>query len=118
MPKYYIPVKKRFDGTYASEVILRIKGASKAGGPGGWGIGGWDQDTEERLVFHGPLVRGPVAYAYGLMSAISTDGGTAKEWFDAGSRGLLFDLEEGDTLVIDGAEYNLTLSGGYPKLNK
>ncbi len=118
MPKDYIPVKKRCDGTYASDAILRIKGANKAGGPGGWSIGGWDENTEERLAFSGPLVRGPVAYAYGIGAAISTNGGTAKEWFDAGSRGLLFEVEEGDTLVIDGAEYTLALSGGYPKLNK
>jgi len=104
-------------GHFKSAAILRIAGSSRAGGPGGWGIGGWNEDGEGRLVFEGPMVKGPVAYAFGLAGVIDNHGGTGAEHARAADNGLLFDVSEGDTLVIDGTEYTLTLNRrGYPSL--
>ena len=63
------------------------------------------------------MVKGPVAYIYGLAGVIDNHGGTGAEHARAADNGLLFDVSEGDTLVIEGTEYTLTLcKRGYPKL--
>jgi len=99
-----------------NRVILRIPGASRAGGPGGWTIGGWTRDGEGRIEHGGPMVRGPHAYAFGLSSVCDNHGGTKTEHGRAEAVGLLVDCAEGDVLKIAGTTYRLRLVRGYPKL--
>ena len=117
MTKHFISTKTRHDNTFATDAIVRVRGASRLGGPGGWGIGGWNEKTALRHVYQGPLVEGPQAYLFGLPAVIDTNGGTAAEQAAAAEAGLLFDVEDGDTLVIDGVDYRLSVNPrGYPKL--
>lgn len=104
-------------GHFKSEATFLIKDSSRSGGPGGWGLGCWDETGEGRLVSGGDMVRGPCAFLYGLCSVIDNNGGTGRLHSEALANGLLFRVESGDTLVMEGTEYTLTLDGrGYPHL--
>lgn len=100
-------------------LIFRIANANRAGGPGGWGIGGWDETGSGRLVCGGPLVSGPVAYFYGLASVLDNRGGTRAIHESADESGRLFDVSAGDTVVINGIAFVVSLdSRGYPSLKR
>lgn len=106
-------------GHWKTDATLLIAGASREGGPGGWSICGWSSHAEGRLVFQGPMVRGPVACAFGLAGVIDTRGGTAREHGDANAAGQLYRVESGDHLVLDGITYELSLgSQRYPELTQ
>jgi hypothetical protein len=54
-------------------LIFLIAGSNNSPG---WGIGGWDETGEGRLVTGGPKVRGPHAYFVALCGVIDNYGGT------------------------------------------
>ena len=115
--KHFIPTPNiSLDGHYKSPAVIRIAGSSRSGGPGGWAVGGWNSKGEGRTVFQGDLVQGPCAYIYGLAAVLDNSGGTRSEHGGKAAEGLLFDAADGDTLVLDGQEFVLGLSQGYPKL--
>ena len=104
-------------GFYKSPATVIIEGGSRAGGPAGWRIGGWNVHAKARTEFQGPMVQGPVAYCFGIASVIDNHGGTKREREEADAKGLLIRVSDGDLLEIDGVEYKLTLNPrGYPKL--
>lgn len=95
-------------GKFSGTQTLRIAGSSRAGGPGGWKVGGWDETTKSRPETGGPMVPGPVAYIFGLCAVLSSEPLEREEEVY---------LEAGDVLKIDGEEYVLSLVRGYPKLS-
>ena len=107
MTKHIIPTKTLSDGTYDSDAIVRVKGATRSGGPGGWGVSGWSATGKGRLVFQGPMVAGPHASLFGRACVMDNHGGTAAQHDRASKAGLLFDVKAGDILVIDDVEYIL-----------
>ena len=114
MTKHIIPTTPaRRENEFKSAAIVRIANSSSIGG---WSIGGWSENGKGRLVFQGPMIKGPVAYAVALPTVMDNNGGTEGEHERAAEAGLLFDVAEGDTLVINGADYTVTLSGSSPKL--
>lgn len=100
---------EREPGFFRSPVILRVAGADRAYGPGGFAIGGWTAEAEARTYHGGPLVRGPHAYVFGLCGVIDTRGGTAREHAEARAEGRLIDVEAGDELVIAGETYRVRI---------
>jgi len=96
-------------GRFKSHAILRIAGACRTGGPGGWGLGGWTKEGTGRLVFKGPKEQGPQGFVFGRAGVIDTRGGTGREHRDAVAKGLLFDVEDGDELEMAGTVYKLTI---------
>ena len=118
MTWHFIPTRIDDENRYQSEAIVRVKGATRQGGPGGWFVSGWSADGEGRLVFQGPMVQGPHASLVGRCAVMDNHGGTKAQWERAAEAGLLFDVDPGDVLVIAGVEYVLSLSPWkYPKLN-
>ncbi len=115
---HFIPTRINNENRYKSEAIIKIKGATRSGGPGGWFISGWSADGEGRLVFQGPMVPGPHASLVGRAAVMDNHGGTGAEWERARDEGRFFEVEPGDVLVIAGVEYALSLNPWkYPKLN-
>ena len=112
-----IPCPYNTKGHFKSEATLIIEGASRDGGPGGWRPGGWNAEGEGRVVFQGPMVKGPVGYIFGLCLVLSDRGGTGAEHREAESKGLMFRVKAGDILVLDGMSFTLSLdSQRYPHL--
>ena len=100
---------------FRSDAIILVEGATRAGGPGGWGLGGWTAEGEGRLVFRGPMIQGPVAYLFGRAGVIDNHGGTAGEH----RRGHLVHLAPGDRVSVAGTVYTVSLCPrGYPKLTR
>lgn len=118
--RHIIPTTPNFDrGHFSSDAVILIAGSSRSGGPGGWSVGGWNAEGEARLVFRGPMVKGPFAYVFGRAGVIDNHGGTKGEQERKAAEGLLFNVAAGDTLVIDGIEYILSLTrDGYPNLTR
>lgn len=109
----------RHKGHFESDAIVLIEGATREGGPGGWGVGGWGIEGEGRLVHEGPMVKGPIAFLFGLASVIDRSGGTGRINSKAEAEGRLFRVKAGDDLVIDGVTYRLSLDKrGYPSLTQ
>jgi hypothetical protein len=101
-------------GHFKSDATVIIEGSNN---PAGWGAGGWDATGEGRLEFCGPLVKGPCAFLYGLCSVIDNRGGTGRLHREAEEAGLMFRAKDGDTFVMEGTEYTLTVDRrGYPTL--
>lgn len=99
------------------DAIIIIEGSSSLGGPGGWGISGWNAGETGRIDFGGPLVPGPYASLIGLPSSLCSDGRSEQK--TAEGEGRLYRISPGDHLVIEGVEYSLALcSRGYPLLSK
>ena len=96
-----------------TEIIFLVAGATRSGGPGGWGLCGWDERGVGRTVFQGPLVHGPHAELYGLCGVIDTRGGTSREHAEARAEGRLYRVEAGDVLVINGVEWVLSINPHY-----
>ena len=102
---------------FKSAATLLIEGSSKAGGPGGWFVGGWGADGEGRTTMGGPKVPGPVAYISGRCGVIDNHGGTKAEQERKDAENLLFRVKAGDTVTLHGTVYTLTLDyRGYPSL--
>lgn len=106
-------------GKYESDHIFLVAGASRSGGPGGWGLCGWSEEGQGRLTHGGPMVAGPVASLFGLCGVIDTHGGTGREHAEAEAAGRLIRLQAGDVLVVNGTEYEVSVNPrGYPHLTK
>ena len=107
----------RDPGHFKSEATILIEGSSRAGGPGGWLVGGWDATGEGRVVMYGPMVKGPYAYITGRCSVMDNRGGTGAEHMRAEAQGLMFRAKDGDTMNLFGTTYTLSVDGrGYPHL--
>jgi len=105
------------DGHYECAAIFRVKGSSRAGGPGGWGFGGWGADAIGRVSHGADPVAGPHGYLFGRCSVIDNCGGTRAEHGRAAAEGRLFDVNPGDIIVAAGERFRVDLSPrGYPKL--
>jgi hypothetical protein len=79
-------------GYFETAETLRVNGLC-------YGLGGWDETTTGRLVFEGPLVRGPQAFAFGLAVVI-----TAHREVDTKT---YVDARMGDLVRIDGVTYRI-----------
>lgn len=122
--EYKIPVKICADNTFTSEAILRIVGASPRGGPGGWSVVGKSRLAPEgslarfiglgRVRSYGPRIEGgPHLYGEGQVVVWESTEGVHER---AADKGLLFDIKEGDILVIDGTAYILIIDQLQPAL--
>jgi len=115
-----IPTVPGYDnepGHFKSQATLLIAGSSRAGGPGGWFVGGWTAEGEGRTETGGPMIVGPYAYVGGRCSVIDNHGGTGADLKRADEDSLLFRCAEGDTLVLHDTSYTLDLNPrGYPHL--
>ena len=79
-------------------------------------LGGWTAEGEGRLVYQGPLVKGPQLYAFALASVIDNHGGTAKERADLLAAGMEHDIEDGDMVTVDGVTYTVGVKAvGYDR---
>lgn len=87
-----IPSKTFHDdpGYFETVETLRVNGHC-------YGVGGWDSTTTGRKVFQGPMVPGPVAFAFGLAVVI-----TAHREVDTKT---YVDARLGDLVEIDGVTY-------------
>lgn len=106
-------------GHFTTDAIIVLEGGSRAGGPGGWGFGGWTSEGVGRKVTGGELVAGPHAYLFGLAAVIDNHGGTARERREKDAEGLLFRVKDGDTIEAEGTKFLVTVDRrrGYPKLS-
>ena len=115
-----VPSQYEFErGHYSSQAIILVNNSSRSGGPGGWGAGGWTEEGEGRLIEGGPQVKGPHAFLFGRCAVLSDNPrhGTGATHEQAQAEGQLFEVDEGDTVVLAGAEYTVKLSRfGYPSL--
>lgn len=81
-----------------------------------FGVGGWTAEGKGRLIFKGPLVPGPQAYLFGKCSVIDNHGGTGAIEARLREAGLRFDVNIGDTLVIEGSRFLVEGTPTYPTL--
>lgn len=106
------------EGHKVSETVLVMKTKHNAGrstrlkvsfiAPGGCG----------RRETGGPILPGPYAATFPLGVVIDNYGGTGAESRSLRERGLEFDVEAGDTVIIDGETYTIydDVPLGYPQL--
>jgi len=105
------------DGRYMVPTTLIIKGASNRGGPGGWGVCGWDATASGRVETGGPEIQGPRASLFGKCSVIDNHGGTGADHQRLAGRGLLVHVTPGDIIEVDGVSYKVSLDvWRYPAL--
>lgn len=112
MTTHTIPTQAdtRNPGHFTSPAIIMIEGTTRGGGAGHT-VGGWDATTAARIVNGGEKVQGPHAYTFRNSSVIASDRrATTGGIHDAArEKGLLFETKVGDTLIIDGVPYTITL---------
>lgn len=84
-----------------------------------FGLGFVPEGHEGRQTFQGEMVPGPWAYAFGLCSVIDNHGGSGAERQRNLAANTEHDVEEGDTIIIDGNSYvvKVTRNGFEPYLN-
>ena len=76
-----------------------------AAGHNRFGVGFIPEGSEGRQVKYGPMVPGPWAFAFGLCSVIDNFGGTGAERKRNLAAGTEHDVEDGDSVTIDGVEF-------------
>ncbi len=86
----------------AKGIIFRVAGSNNVAG---WGFGGWDESGEGREVMHGPMVKGPIAYLFGLAGVICNNGGTGAIHAEAEADGRLLDVAAGDVISVNGIDF-------------
>lgn len=101
-------------GHLMTEARILVAGSNNRAG---WGLCAWTAEGAGRIVFQGPMVQGPYASLFGLCSVIDNHGGTGREMRDAEAAGQLFRVEPGDTIVLEGVRYTVSVCPrGYPEL--
>ena len=75
-------------------------------------LGGWNKDGEGRLVQDGPMVKGPVAYAYGLCTVMAADPeqGSGAEHRRGVEEKTEHEVDEGSVIELDGVAYTVRLT--------
>ena len=101
-------------GHFKSEATVLVEGSNN---PAGWLVGGWETTAEGRIVYQGPMVKGPYGYMAGSCSVIDNHGGTGAILAKADKDGLLFRVKAGDTVTMSGINFTVTVDRrGYPHL--
>ena len=98
--------KPNFRGEKARKVLtcLTIKGSYS------WsGLGYVAEGEVGRQESFGPLVPGPWAYGFPLSHVIDNHGGTGAEQARLRAQGLLFEVEGGELIEIDGTTYTVSI---------
>lgn len=122
MTTHTIPVSTkqnadRYDhGHHVSGATILVAGSNNRAG---WGLSSWGSEGFGRIVFQGPRVQGPHASLFGKCSVMAADPAmsTGGELRRLDAEGLLFRVESGDILDIDGTRYTVGLCRrGYPTL--
>ena len=103
-------------GHYACKATILVAGSNNRAG---WGVSGWGANGTGRIVFQGPKVQGPHASLFGLATVIAGGNGTKADQENAEAAGLLFRVNPGDVLDIDGTCYTVSLCRRrYPVLTR
>jgi hypothetical protein len=96
-------------GHYKSDHVLSVKTTVYRGTQlyARMGLGGWTKKAEGRIVYEGPMVKGPYAFTYGLASVLAANPkhGTGYESEQMKKAGTEHEVEEGDFIVMAGTTY-------------
>jgi hypothetical protein len=103
-PSHYGP-SDALAGEHDTDMIVTVQ--LRSGTPHRFGLGFVSADGHARRDAGGPVLPGPYAYAYGLPTCVSINGGTGAEMRAARAAGNVIDAELGDVLIFQGSFWRI-----------